>query len=205
MASEPDLDGVAGEIAARLRRGLAPHLHYHALQHTSEDVVPAARRLAGGERVTGRALLQLVTAAWLHDVGFLVRAEGHELIGVGFAHVLLPDFGYDADDLRVITGLILATRIPQSPTTALERVLCDADLDVLGSEQFFERNGALRAELAAGGVVVNEVTWLAEQIDFLRAHRYFTATGRAERDAGKETHLVELADQLARAVAAHRR
>ena len=31
-----------------------------------------------------------------------------------------------------------ATKIPQTPLTKLEEIICDADLDYLGREDFFE-------------------------------------------------------------------
>ena len=48
-----------------------------------------------------------------------------------------------------VTGCIAATRIPQTPTNLMEKIICDADLFHLGTEQFREKSRLLRDELEA--------------------------------------------------------
>ncbi len=199
MRPVPDLDAAIAEARSRLHHGLDPILTYHSPAHTEEVVVPAVIRLAAAEGFVGRDVTLLVTAAWFHDIGFLVRGDGHELIGVGFAHVLLPDHGYDGEDLATITGLILATRLPQRPTTALEQVICDADLDALGRPDFLRFSDALRDEMAATGLPHTEAGWCRTQVQFLAAHRYFTESARAANDARKLVHLQQMVAQFAQA------
>jgi len=188
----PDVDSAVSYARTRLDTELSPHLHYHRAAHTVDDVVPAVERLAEGEEIRGRNRALLVTAAWFHDLGFVERADGHELIGVGIALAVLPALGYDDTDLHTLRGLILATTVPQRPTTMLERLLCDADLDVLGRADFFERNDALRSELAEAGMSTTTARWYRTQADFVGNHRYFTATARHTRDAGKAANWREL-------------
>ena len=69
----------------RLERDIPDGLFYHSLAHTVSDVVPAAEFLAEREGVTGTALLQLRTAAWFHDVGFVELRVGHEAVGARLA------------------------------------------------------------------------------------------------------------------------
>lgn len=57
----------------------------------------------------------LKIAALFHDSGFIVKADGHELISCGFAEEYLPDFGYSFNQIEKIKGMIMATRIPQTP------------------------------------------------------------------------------------------
>ena len=78
MGTTPDLEGVRHYVLGRLQRELSPSLTYHCVAHTAEDVVPNALRLAASEGVTGRDLQVLEAAAWFHDFGFVVRADGHE-------------------------------------------------------------------------------------------------------------------------------
>ena len=86
----------------------------------------------------------------------------------------------------------LATRLPQTPRTLLEKILADADLDVLGRADFLEWNAALRAELAAVGSVQSDSQWYQSQIQFVRHHDYQTPAARALRQAGKEANIVAL-------------
>ena len=107
-------------------------------------------RISTLERVSGleRRLVRL--AAHYHDVGFVAQAAHHELAGIRIARQVLPQFGFDPEMLRTISGLIWATRLPQRPQTLLESILADADLDA-GWPDFCARNDALRAETTALG------------------------------------------------------
>lgn len=185
----PDLAAAAAYARSELEAGLPAHLTYHDIGHTADDVVPAARRLARAEGVTGHAEILLLTAAWFHDLGFIVQADGHEAIGVEIARRVLPAMGYDDADLAVIDGLIGATKMPQQPRSDLARILADADLDVLGRADFIDRNVALRRELATRDTRYTDREWLDVQIAFLGEHRYFTASARRRRDAAKQRHL----------------
>ena len=189
---EPDLDAAAAWVRARMETGLPAHLTYHRTAHTADDVVPAAERLAGADGVRGRDRILLLTAAWFHDLGFVVRPEGHEEIGIGMAMAELPALGYGAGDLSVVATLIRATRLPQRPETHLAALLADADLDVLGREDFPDRNDALRRELAAQGRPYDDAGWCDDQIAFVAGHRYHTAAARSLRDEGKAANLAGL-------------
>jgi uncharacterized protein len=147
--------------------------------------------------VTGPALLLLRTAAYYHDIGFIERADGHEAAGVRIARAALPAFGYGEPELLAIGGMIMATRLPQRPNTPLERLLADADLDVLGREDFRQRNRLLRAELAALGGPVDNAQWLRDQLGFLEGHSYWTASARRLRDERKRRHIAELRATIA--------
>jgi uncharacterized protein len=83
----------------------------------------------------------------------------------------------------------MATRLPQTPRTALEEILADADLDVLGRDDFLPRNRALQAEVSALGRPVGDKPWLTGQTQFLQSHRYWTAAARSLRDRGKERNI----------------
>ncbi len=170
----------------RLAAELSPHLAYHSLRHTRDDVLPAAVRLAGAVGVDGDDLLCLATAALFHDIGFLFSYDDHEAHGIALARVALPEFGYSAAQVDIIAQLIAATKMPQTPRCALAELLCDADLEVLGREDFWEINRLLLAETRhyrqAG---IDEAEWLAGQLRFLEQHVYFSAAAHERCDSGK--------------------
>lgn len=180
----------------RLEQELSPNLHYHGILHTRDEVVPAVELLAAMEGITGRSLILLCTAAWFHDLGYVESALHHELISARIAAQVLPTFGYTAEDVEVVRWAILATALPQAPKSRLEEVLTDADLDVLGREDFMQRNRDLRSELGLLGKEFTDEQWYAGQIKFLEGHTYFTKSAHSLRDAQKMLNLQELKKKL---------
>ncbi len=181
----------------RLEKELSPGLYYHSLLHTTDDVVPAAAKFAEGEGIQGEDLELLLTAAWFHDLGFIEIRAGHEVVSARFASDVLPGFGYSAAQIEIIKGIIMATVVPQSPKTILEQIMADADLDVLGREDFLPRNLNLRRELAFFGQEFSDTQWFSGQLKFVESHTYFTAAARALRDAGQIKNVDELKKKLA--------
>ena len=194
--ARPDLARARAYALARLERELPPALCYHSLAHTRDDVAIAVERLSAAEGVTGEALLLLRTAAYYHDIGFVERRDQHEAIGARIAEQALPRFGYQPHQIALIQGMIMATRMPQAPRTALERILADADLDVCGRDDFPQLNRCLRMELATAGIVSSDREWYSGQLSFLRAHSYWTAAARALRDRQKRANILALEQLL---------
>ena len=180
----------------RLENELSPGLYYHGLVHTRDDIVPAVERFAKGEGVHGEEFDLLLTAAWFHDLGFIEVRSGHEAVGARLASEILPGFGYDETQIQLIQGMIMATAIPQSPHSLLEQILADADLDVLGRDDFMVRNTNLRRELAFFGQEFSDLQWFSSQLKFVEAHIYFTSSARALRDEGQAKNIIELKQRL---------
>ena len=194
--NQPDFERAKEYALKRLEKELPPDLLYHNLEHTRDIVVPAVERLAAMEGIEGEALLLLRTAAYYHDLGFVEHREQHEETSVRIASKVLPQWGYSPDQLDVIERIILATRVPQRPNSLLERVMADADLDVLGGEKFWEINRALRAELAAFGETMTDEQWYQIQLDFMRQHQYFTEAARKSRGVKKNQYISEMESML---------
>jgi uncharacterized protein len=134
----------------------------------------------------------LQTAAWYHDLGFIEKRAGHEAVSARIASEVLPGFGYSAEQLQIILGIIRATVLPQSPVTILEQIMSDADLDVLGREDYMRLNGELRRELAFFGQESTDEAWYVGQLEFLGSHKYFTASAHSLRDPGKVQNAAEV-------------
>jgi uncharacterized protein len=193
----PDLEKVKEYVRSRLEHELPQALSYHGPAHTISDVVPAAERLAKGEAIKGESLQLLLTAAWFHDIGFIETRVGHEAVSARIASEVLPGFGYSEEQLEVIKGTIAATVLPQTPASILGQILADADLDVLGRDDFMQRNADLRRELAFFGEKFTEAEWYANQVNFVGGHVYFTTTAHALRDAGQAKNLADVKAILA--------
>jgi len=194
----PNVQGARLYVVQRLQQELPAVLTYHCLAHTLQGVVPAVERLAALEGVNGQNLLLLRTAAYYHDLGFVERSDGHEATSARLAAEVLPRFGYNPAQIEIIQGIILATRYPFEPHTCLESIMVDADLDVLGRDNFWPRNHALRAEREAlAGLRLTDDAWYGSQLAFMRAHCYFTASAQSLRQAHKQRHMDEMAGLLA--------
>lgn len=189
----PDVARAISYARSRLATDLRPQLAYHSLAHTCTDVVPAVERLAFQLGVGGEDLVLLRTAAWYHDIGFVTQYADHETASICIAATMLPQFGYTNTQLAVVLGMIEATRLNQIPSTLLESVLADADLDSLGRTDFLRTSLALRAELDAFGMPNSPTAWYARQYQFLVQHHYYTPAARALRDRQKQANIALLA------------
>lgn len=195
--SAPDYAGAVAYALNRLRTELPPRLTYHNAMHTEGDVLPAAVRLAQLSHIAEPDLHLLEVGAAFHDIGQITTTLGHEQVGVDIMSGVLPRFGFGAREVERVTGMIMATEMPQTPLNLEQELLCDADLDSLGREDFFPVSKALWRERAACGMVIPWQTWLAVQLQFLKSHAYFTPAAQALRNAGKQKNI-ELLERLIR-------
>jgi uncharacterized protein len=192
----PDFEQAKAYALRRLENELAPDLFYHSLQHTRDDVWPAARRLAALAGIKGEELLLLETAALYHDLGFVKQTTEHEKVSAGMAQEVLPHFGYNRQQVKQIKGMIMATRLPQTPQNFLEELMADADLDTLGRKDFFITNEKLRLELKAYGRPIMLHEWHDIQLNFLKNHNYFTVAAKSLRTKQKQKNMQRLRELL---------
>ena len=190
--SNPDYSGAVDYALNRLRTELPARLSYHNAQHTEDDVLPAAVRLAKLSNMADPDLRLLEVAAAFHDLGQIRTVLGHEQIGADIVSDVLPRYGFGPEEIERVSGMILATRLPQTPLNEEQALLCDADLDSLGREDFFATSKALWHERTACGMVIARQTWLENQHRFLTDHHYFTPAARTLRDEGKRKNIALL-------------
>lgn len=195
--TKPDYAGAVAYALNRLRAELSPKLTYHTAQHTADDVLPAAVRLARMSNLAEADVHLLEVGAAFHDIGQIKTALGHEEVGVGMMSEVLPRFGFGSREIERVTGMIMATEMPQRPHNLEQQLLCDADLDSLGREDFFPISKTLWHERAACGMVIPWRTWLTNQLQFVKAHAYFTPAAQTLRNAGKRKNI-ELLERLIR-------
>ena len=182
-------------IITRMSHELSPKLYYHNIPHVM-DVLNSAVRIAESEKVSPDQLELLKVAVLFHDSGFIVDSENHENTSCEFARSYLPGIGYDDHEVDVICNLILATRVPHAPKNHLEEIICDADLDYLGRDDFFSTGNNIFRELMVHNVIRNERQWNEIQVKFLTSHHYFTQTSKRLRQTKKEEHLEKVKSLL---------
>jgi uncharacterized membrane-anchored protein YitT (DUF2179 family)/predicted metal-dependent HD superfamily phosphohydrolase len=182
-------------ISKKLSTELAPELMYHSFDHTME-VYRAAQRYAEEERIYGEDLHLLLTAVLFHDSGFIINSMNHEVRSCEVARGILPQFDYTEEEIDRICNMILATRIPQLPKTHLEEIMCDADLDYLGRNDYTPIADGLYEEMRMSGQIKTEKEWIDLQIRFLENHKYHTETAQKWRDEGKAKNLYDLKSKV---------
>lgn len=172
--------------------GLSPDLTYHCLEHTL-DVVKQSERIAGDENVDkARDLFLLKVAALYHDTGFLKTYAAHEMKSCEIFLADADNFDLSTEEKSVIINLIMATQIPQLPTTLLEKIICDADLDYLGRDDFFSIGDNLRKEFLRYNIVKNDEQWEQMQLKFLQNHQYHTESSQQLREPYKLLNYAKL-------------
>jgi len=182
-------------ILDKISRELPGYFHYHNSDHAL-DVYAAAGRLAAGEGINPADTVLLQTTALFHDSGLIYGLEHHEASSCRVAREYLPEFGYTQDEINCICDIIMATKLPQTPHNKLEEIICDADLDYLGRNDFFILSKRLFSELEITHGLKTEAEWDKQQVSFFKSHHYFTKTAIGLREAAKEQHLRVICEAL---------
>jgi uncharacterized protein len=168
---------------------LSPSLTYHCFEHT-KWVVESCLTIAHNEGITDtNQLLILEASAWFHDTGFTRLYKNHEQESCLIAKEILPDLGATPADMEKIFDLIMATSIPQKPFDILAKIICDADLDYLGREDFPEWSEKLKREWLSYEIITDEQDFYNRQFAFLKAYEYHTADARNRRGPLKRKYL----------------
>lgn len=183
-------------IIGRLKAELDPALIYHSADHTL-DVYHAVKRLNESEKPGEHMAILIETAAIFHDSGMILRYREHEEASATIARESLPRFGYTQEEINTVTNLIMATCLPQNANNLPEMILCDADLDALGRDDFFIQSFRLKNEWSHFGIAdYNLKEWLIFQVAFLENHIYFTNTAKKLRNDKKSAIVAEIKEIL---------
>lgn len=170
-----------------------PEFVFHSLEHT-EDVVEACSRLANHYQLPEEDRFVLLLAAWFHDAGYSAgQAEGHEEVSAQMAAQFLANHLVAEATIHQVVSCIRATRMPQSPVSLIEKILCDADLYHLSTDDFKARNSLLKQERESLlGHKIDKKEWRKGNIHFLEGHKYFTDYGQESLEPKKQENLDRL-------------
>ncbi len=171
---------------------------YHNKQHT-QSVVSAAMQIANHYQLNDQDFFIVVTAAHFHDLGYYTgEAGGHEQRGAEIAAAFLATLQVPEEVIAQVRGCIMATELPQHPSTELEKMMCDADLFHLGTPEFGERDKLLRKEIEAfKGISIDKNEWRKGSIRFLENHHFQTDYCQLLLEPVQEENLQKLKKKLA--------
>ena len=179
-----------------LPQGIKYHDGDHTL-HPTKGVVAAANSIAISEKISEHDRELLVTAAYFHDSGYIREYGKNEPIAARMAARILKLIGYEPDEIEKIQQMILATDLAVEPKTHLEQILCDADLDHFGRDDFFEMDGKLREGRRIRGIDVgDDAKWYKGTLEVITNHQYYTESQKKLKDKEKQKNIKKLLHKL---------
>jgi predicted metal-dependent HD superfamily phosphohydrolase len=113
-------------------------------------------------------------------VGYVEGRLGHEKRSAQIATEYLKNGGIEPDIIERVVDCILATEVPQKPSSELAQILCDADLSGLGAMDYELRSENLRIErerMDGNNFPVQD--WLRSEMHFYESHEYFTPAAKS--------------------------
>ena len=179
-----------------LNSNLPPNYYYHNYEHTLY-VLDQVLEIGEHENCTADEMKLLSAAALWHDSGYIKTYVGHEEEGCVLAKQYLPGHGFPDEDIDKVCGMIMATKIPQSPKNKLEEIIADADLEYLGTDRAAVLANNLFKELNTLNPLITKEAWNKTEIDFLTAHHYFTGYCKENKEHIKQSYLKSLLNNKA--------
>ena len=178
-------------VVRLLDNELPPAYYYHNYEHTLYVLDKALE--IGVQESCSLADIKLLTAAALwHDTGYIKTYNNHEEEGCEFAGLYLPGYDYSMNEIEMVKGMIMATKIPQSPKNKLEEIIADADLEYLGTENAGIKAELLYREWQALDPSLTKEAWNKMQVSFLEQHSYFTQYCKENKEPVKQAYLNKL-------------
>jgi len=194
------LEIVDDYIRSLFRDELPGAIKYHDADHTlhpTRGVVAAANRIAISEKISAHERELVVAAAYFHDTGFIREYDKNEPIAARMAGRILKLIGYKPNEIEKIQKMILSTDLEREPQTHVEKILCDADLDHLGREDFFKLDGKLREGRGARGIdVSDDAKWYIGTLEIIKKHQYHTESQKKLREKEKQKNIKKLLNKL---------
>ena len=196
----PRLKIVDRYIRDLFRDELPDGIKYHDADHTlhpTKGVVAVANSIAVSENISEHDRELLIAAAYFHDTGYIREYDKNEPIAARMAGRILKLIGYKPQEIEKIQKMILATDLAREPKTHIEKILCDADLDHLGRDDFFELDGKLREGRRIRGLdVSDDAKWYKGTLAVITNHQYYTESQKKLRDKEKQKNTKRLLNKL---------
>ncbi len=175
---------------------LSSNFYYHDWHHTI-SVKEWAIKIGEARNLNESDLEVLTLAALFHDTGFTHCYQGHENKSLHIAQDFFKTQNYPADQLKKILSCIEVTKITANPTTELERIMKDADLHSIGTNDFFKNSQNLRKEWKdLCDTSYSNLEWFQNDLDFWEAHSYFTPEAQTLLNKKKKKNIKKVKQML---------
>lgn len=171
---------------------LPPEITYHTFDHTAK-VAAATEMIARACGLNDTEIETALVAAWFHDVGYAKGHYLHEIESGKMAETQLRSWGFPDARIQEVKQAIESTRVPQVPRTMIDKVLCDADMYHLSTEEAEAYAELLRKEISVTkNFVFSDDEWRKSNYQFLKAHEFATPYGQTVLEEQKRKNIKAL-------------
>ena len=172
------LEQVQDYVVSELRTKLSEDNHYHSIEHT-ESVVDVCKEIASHYSISKPDFEDLLIASWFHDIGHIHSFEDHENKSARIAKSFLRKQRHPEDRIKKIELIIMSTSMNVPSQGLLEEIIHDADIQSIGSEDFFKIGNNLRKEWELiEGLYYDQDEWNQLQLEFLQKNDFYTEYAR---------------------------
>ena len=168
---------------------------YHNLDHT-KSVVKNVEIIGRHEDVDEESIFVLKVTAWFHDLGYAHSYTRHEDESIILAQEFLRKRNVSHEIIEKVIDGINATRVPQSAKTLSEKIIEDADLFDLGTENYFKQSENLWKEWNKNLKEFSELEFWQISYDFVKEHNYLTNYAKKALEPKKQENLAKLEKML---------
>jgi len=198
MELTPLISAAQAFVTEHFEKNVSKDYVFHSIEHVN-DVVKAIGKISSAYELSDKQVELLYIAAWFHDTGYDKGSDGHENRSCQYVETFLKKHDFPEEDIQTVTGCIRATRMPQSPMSRMQSILCDADLSHLGNALYWDRCGKVRQEiLLTRDNVMTDIEWVDFELNFMLNHHYHTGEGERLFGEQKRKHIRQLEKQKRR-------
>ena len=109
----------------------------------------------------------------------------------------LKEREFEDNIIEGVRNCILATRLPQTPHTLPEQIVCDADLFHLGTDDFTDKQKLLKREMEFFKQdKIDKKIWLNDTMQLMMSHSYHTSYCQTLLNKKKSKNLKKLKEKL---------
>ena len=156
-----------------LKNEISSDLVYHTIDHT-RSVVSAFGSIGLASNLSEKDIELGSISAWFHDSGYSRGTINHENSSIEIFNENIEQGDFSDEDIAIIRSLIQCTKMPQKPTTTLEKCLCDADLHHLGTKDYVEKSNLLKKESEnSSGRSMSKEAWNRNVLLFFERTYFF--------------------------------
>ncbi|MCB0807130.1 MAG: HD domain-containing protein [Bacteroidales bacterium] len=179
-----------------LEEKLPENLIFHTSDHT-HYVANAVEEIGKTENLDKNEMNLVKLCAWFHDTGYTEKYEGHEEVSAGIVRTFLEEQKADEMLIKNVEKIIMATKIPQRPSSKLANILCDADLKHLSEPNYYDFAERIRQEKKLTEQrKISKLEFDLQSVEFFKLHNYHTTYGKEILQKGKEKNLAMIEDKI---------
>ena len=189
---------IINDVYRLIEREFSPKLTYHGIHHT-RDVHSVCKGYIAYYGINGMDSELLEIGAVAHDIGFIHTYRDHEEMSAEMIGEIMAEYKYTEEQIQTVKEMVMATKVPQQPKTFLAQIICDADLDYLGREDFEDVASTLYNEWKNYHIFENlDEEFDKIQVSFLKNHKFHTEFAKRHRRPAMLAHLAHLEEKVAK-------